>query len=460
MITETVTEKELIEKYQEFAGKMRANWKINPELMVVNTRAIEEFCKGIGECELGYNWDRDVMFDHNSIRWRLWRNKNEWVERWGGKNGICFSYDSITITSYDKTATLWNPMFIYKNLEEKKQHGSNDSVMPHFFHMIEATEDGCYFLYLSQSEPDQNYFKFYSNADIIDCGYITNRAEQVEGVKFYLAHGCNIYYEAIGQGLKERFGELRNGKHPLPSISCDLKDFNILANKIYRKGLPYVANLAKRGWNLEITDDDRKLFEETYEVSQENDLINKKETSAKDRTDISNLEEAIIALKDLNSMGVELTDSQRELVTAYDRLIGKLNSQKFMWYYEKLNSNEFQQYKDSAQDREERLQTVREDIASKEEAKKEWYESPENPSNMRETQIQTLSNQLNTLNKVSEFMPLADFQEESRKELETFFDMKEQADEEDHTLDSAMSESVRTWYQDEYGKQETCGKTK
>lgn len=103
------------------------------------------------------------------------------------------------------------------------------------------------------------------------------------------------------------------------------------------------------------------------------------------------------------------------------------------------------------------MQAVREQNARDLEAKKEWYNSSENPSNIIETQVQTMSNQLGAINNVKQFMPLTDFQEESRKELETFFDMKEKADAEHHILDSQMSEEIRSWYQDEYGKQETGG---
>lgn len=469
------SEKEVLERYKKYAEWAREKYSIAPEEFLVDTKSVEKFVQGLGDCKvvserpLGDSTARYID-QHNDLYLFSDHNENYQNEIEQNDNLVILSPNSITVTNHDKTLTFWNPMLRYEPTSEMVNL-EPESLINHAFCMTEVTPDGWFYIFLDQNRPDRCGFDFYRNADILDCGCLINDETQIETVKYDIAHGNTLYSRAIRERLRNRDFHI-----PLPQVSIDPKDFALLANKIYRKGLPYVVSLARNGGVLEITDEDRKFFEEASRQTEE--TVAQAETSEEsqittdpteppktpipaeqsENTNASDLEEAIQSLRYLSSMGIELTDSQKDLLTAYDRLIDKLNSQKFMFFYNKLKSDEFQQYKAGAQEREKRLQAVREQNARDEEAKMEWNNSPENPSNIIKAQAQMMSNQLDALNNVSQFMPLTDFQEESRRELETFFDMKEKADAEDHSLDSQMSEEIRSWYQDEYGKQETGGK--
>lgn len=343
-------------------------------------------------------------------------------------------------------------------------------------HVKEMTPDGVYELLLSAKKEFNehlNRLSFHSNADIlkyaIDAGFTGEQAKSIfDIIKFKFAHD-NSY-------LKVSFPyALGNLPQPILNISDErpTKEFTYLANKLYRKGLIYVEELTKNGGSLEIDDRDIRFFEEVSKdelnISDSSNVMENDSTSNSENLDSArkidddssiDLDQFIKSLKRLSSVGVELTDEQKNLLNAYERLIGKLNSEKFMKYYNKLISEEFRIYKDSSARREGRLKEIYEQNARADAERNEWYESEDNPSNIRKKQIDLMNEQLSALNNVRQFMPLHDSQEKSRRELETFFDMKEIADGEDHTLDTTMSGEIRDWYKNEYGSQDGVGKTR
>lgn len=243
----------------------------------------------------------------------------------------------------------------------------------HRIYMKQATPEGVYELSVN-TRPNFSIYPthvyFHSNEDILnymkEAGYGQEEAKSnFDIIKFRFAHDGGKY---LGNKLPSEW-------ESLPSLKVNLStgeptdEFVMLANKIYRKGLPYVASLARTGGVLEITDEDRKFFEEASKqteetvaqvgISEESQVANSLveptrnvTVEQRESTHTSDLEGAIQALRSLSSSGFELTDSQKDLIAAYDRLIDKLNSQKFMWYYDKLRSDEFQQYKAGAQERE------------------------------------------------------------------------------------------------------------
>lgn len=125
--------------------------------------------------------------------------------------------------------------------------------------MTEVTKEGWFELFLRQNSPNECNFYFYRNADILDCGCLTSDPQNIEPIKHEIAQGNSRYKEKMLLRLERR----RNFDIPFPKISIDPKDFALLSNKIYCKGLTYVDELAKTGGVLEITDEDREFFEES-----------------------------------------------------------------------------------------------------------------------------------------------------------------------------------------------------
>lgn len=454
---ENVSKIKLVEKYKNYAATVRENWGCAPEDFLVDIKSIEKLCIGLGDYiiakELIPREPNGKINQHNGLMYCL-----KYDESFRGKKNIdgnlaLLSHRSITITNYEKTLTFWNPMIAYKSINEGIV-ADPESLIGHAFFMTEVTPEGFFTLFLDKSNNDRNYLNFYRNDDIIDCGCLTDNKEEIESIKYDIAHGDTLYLGAIIERLSNR----RAFSIPLPQISIDKKDFALLANKIYRKGLQYVSELGRNGGILEITDEDRRFFDERQEASLPLESLQKEKISLNIDTDNEKLLEIIQSLKSLEKTGVELSNEQKRLLNIYD----KLNPEKVAWYHDKINSVEFQQYQSEQIARQSSQKEIREQIARKNAANEQWLNSPENPANVRIKKIEELKAQISALNNFKMKAPdmLTVEQINFLAQSQEFLDMLYESSQEKHEVDTGMSPEIRDWYKQRYESQETPKKSK
>lgn len=143
---------------------------------------------------------------------------------------------------------------------------------------------------------------------------------------------------------------------------------------------------------------------------------------------------AIQALYNAKVNGIELSESQ----------------ERTLQIYEKLNSEKFREFKAQAQERarkqEERRKAVREENARKE----EWLNSADNPINMRLAELKKTRNQVTALEGIKDAGLIVPDQEQKLDNLSEFLEMFEKTSQEQHEVDTGMSDESRAWYQEHY----------
>ena len=143
---------------------------------------------------------------------------------------------------------------------------------------------------------------------------------------------------------------------------------------------------------------------------------------------------AIQALYNAKVNGIELSESQ----------------ERTLQIYEKLNSEKFREFKAQAQERarkqEERRKAVQEENARKE----EWLNSADNPINMRLAELKKTRNQVTALEGIKDAGLIVPDQEQKLDNLSEFLEMFEKTSQEQHEVDTGMSDESRAWYQEHY----------
>ena len=230
--------------------------------------------------------------------------------------------------------------------------------------------------------------------------------------------------------------------------------------KLFNTGLTsFIYNPIYQYGSLEIEDTERATYDlsdaeqallsttqrldTTYEArkkeeAQETVQLEKEETKEQEPLFEFQEEElplAIQALYNAKANGIELSESQ----------------ERTLQIYEKLNSEKFREFKAQAQERarkqEERRKAVQEENARKE----EWLNSADNPINMRLAELKKTRNQVTALEGIKEAGLIVPNQEQKLDNLSEFLEMFEKASQEQHEVDTGMSDESRAWYQGHYG---------
>ena len=196
------------------------------------------------------------------------------------------------------------------------------------------------------------------------------------------------------------------------TLEINDEDLPKLANKIYRQGLPKVYEALNKGKTLEITEEDRKL----YQLNEE------------DKNKIKQI--------------------QKPQIYEEESL-----------YKDKLNSEKFINFKKNKETRNKRQQEIRQQAREHNERIFEWNNSEENPTNIRkaqrEEQLNKLKRQLEALESFKQTAPelITEEQLELLEKGYIYLEMINKANNEVHEIDTGMSEEMRTWYQEHYSNE-------
>ncbi len=233
----------------------------------------------------------------------------------------------------------------------------------------------------------------------------------------------------------------------VPQKNLVEEDIAKIANKIYRNGLPHLHQMAINGDVFEITSEDRAYYDEIEKVLQTesidlNEIGNEVavDSTASNSEIDSKMDAVVEKLRILKDMGFELSVEQSHLVDTY----------------EKLHSDEFQQFKANREARELRQQEIRDGITLENERKEMWFNSPENPSNKRIQELRCMRKQIQGLADLRDIAPdlLSDYQNNLVEKGSIFFEMLDGSQSEKHEVDTGMSSEIREWYQEHYTSEE------
>lgn len=233
-----------------------------------------------------------------------------------------------------------------------------------------------------------------------------------------------------------------------------------VASKLFNIGLAeYVSNPSYRHDILKIEDNERATYDlsdaeqallsttqkldTTYEVRKKAEAKKpeeaKKQEEAKRPEPLFQFQEeelplAIQALYNAKANDIELSESQ----------------ERTLQIYEKLNSEKFREFKAQAQERA-RKQAERRKAVQEENAKKEeWLNSADNPINMRLAELKKTRNQVAALEGIKDAGLIVPNQEQKLDNLSEFLEMFEKTSQEQHEVDTGMSDESRAWYQEHY----------
>lgn len=179
--------------------------------------------------------------------------------------------------------------------------------------------------------------------------------------------------------------------------TLEISDEDIVrfANKVYREGLPHVCEMIRSGEKLEFTDEDRAYYDGVYQHNDSEEI---------------------------------------EVLEVDDR------------------NERLQRFREQREMREERQEELRRIISQENENKANWYNSLDNPTNIRVEKINHLRRQVAGLNYLKEMDEslLTEEQTSLLEEGKKFLEMYDMAQEEKHERDMGMSPEIRDWYQEYY----------
>lgn len=225
MTNNVISQEEMLNAYKKFSNEYLGE---NPHSVTLTT--FSEFYKGI-ECTkcIGTRYStpaanfRDEIIDNQ------------------GRVAI-FSNEKMRIADREKSISISYLMMGHTYPADKR-------VTIGDAHMIQVTPDGVYeFQSDAEGLNSSNYFRFYSNNGLMRIASEHNRTLEEQQNRLVLGYSDYSVLE-FAQEL------------PMPKINVSREDFAMLCNKIYREGLPHIAQIAMRGGTLEITDEDRKFYE-------------------------------------------------------------------------------------------------------------------------------------------------------------------------------------------------------
>lgn len=430
---EKITSKVLLEKYKknwdEYRISRSMDFKEYPE-PTINYELFLKFYKGI-DCTI------NIMRNSNPFNYSsLTRYLEDQMYNQGQVETFSVGYMSIA----DKK----------KFIEVSNSYLTFTYVDDTYVTMCQETPEGVYELYLSQSrlnDDNPTYTLHFASNDAI-LPYTDWFGSTFEHAKYKMAHG-NFLVSIPAE------------KIALPKINAPKEDFILLCNKIYRKGLPYVAELSKNGGTLEITEEDRKFYELTEEEKEMIQSFRGHSKMVEEAVQTSEKSKEQVNLSYPSNTGASKTEILKNLTALKELGIELSPEQKAMCeLYEKLNSEKFQQYKANSEARKERQKQVRNEIAAENERRAEWQNSPENISNKRIEELELMKKRMNILENVKSMDAslLTPEQIELIERSKKFFEMLDMANSEQHEVDTGMSPEIRDWYQQHYSEEENIAR--
>ena len=219
-------------------------------------------------------------------------------------------------------------------------------------------------------------------------------------------------------------------KFEISDFSAD--DIYMICNKISHIGLDKIAKNGK----IEFNDEDRKKYA-AYREERKSDVKSKTDDTVIEKKDVNVIDNEVVnQLLELKNLGIELTVEQEQLISKLSKL---------------------SKYREGKEEREKHQKEVLMEHKELSQKREEWHDSPENPSNIRSAEFETLRRQMEVLKKIDSKL-LSSEQKQYLFVLETFFGMKSKADSKVHEVDTGMDEDIRKWYQDAYGLEENSKK--
>lgn len=376
------------------------------------------------------------------------------------------------------------PTIVIGNVDERRSARNEESLVLHV-QMKQKTPEGVYY----SSFDGQDYFGrgnviFYENKKIT--GIEPEILDRLES-KWLLGDDSSLE-DVIANNY---VGYPSRGSFRLHTVAWNayrVVEPAQLASKMYRVGLPHILgmsdylDISKKNY-FEILDDEHELyalndgekrsirdvqklepvvrkFEFVEEVEKENEeVINDINVSVSEETVVGG--DSSVNLEDGNVVDVNGNDSVKLEVP---EVIAKLmqireygielspEQEKIIRTYEKIHSDEFREFQANREERERRQREIREEVSRRNAEKVEWWNSPENPSNIREEKFERMQKQVDALEGVREIDPslLTDQQGEMLRTGKEFFELKEMFSAEEHDRDTGMSNEAREWYQEHY----------
>lgn len=118
----------------------------------------------------------------------------------------------------------------------------------------------------------------------------------------------------------------------------------------------------------------------------------------------------------------------------------------------KLQSEEFKEYQAKRQERLQKQQELRDKIKKENEAKENWQNSPEHPTNLSQNRLEAWKKELVALEQVYAINPslLTEEQINYISKIKETIEMYTQEKEREHEIDTGMSNESQNWYQEHY----------
>lgn len=141
-------------------------------------------------------------------------------------------------------------------------------------------------------------------------------------------------------------------------------------------------------------------------------------------------------LKQVQNVGITLSPEQEQIIYIGD----------------KLQSDEFKEFQAKRPERLQKQQELRDKIQKENEAKVDWQNNPENPSNLSRSRLESWKKELKALEQVYAIKPslLTDEQIKYISEIKETIEMYEKEQNRNHEIDTGMSEESQNWYQEHY----------
>ena len=376
------------------------------------------------------------------------------------KNEVINNEERIAFVSDPYNGNAWSSYYPEWGITDKDKYISCGSTLDPTrlggeMSMQQATPEGIYDLRISMHHsPEvsfQNRFYFYDNSSLFTAA--AKNGLTLDEIKYRMTHGGS-YSVDITQ------------KFPLPVKFNSYTDEEkmMLWNKIYREGLVRIAELARSGKYVEITDEDRKFYKITEDEKRIIEEFGKIPVSIEEfvkPAKASEKNEEHVRESYSPNNGASKTEILQNLTLLKELDIELSPEQKSMCeLYEKLNSEKFQQYKANSEARKEKQEQVRNEIAAENERKAEWQNSPDNLSNRRIEELQLMKKRMDILENVRSIDDslLTQEQIELMERSKKFFEMLDIANLEQHEVDTGMSPEIRNWYQQHYSEEENIAK--
>lgn len=343
----------------------------------------------------------------------------------GSEIDIKHQYDGETFIIRDENKSMHLGRSIYDHYYNHKPGG---------FRMFEKTDDGFYQFNFGLYDIVGNDHLEFKGTNSCTIRYVPNyRLESV-------ARKYDLSVEEIKDKMLLGIG-YSIGYDQIEFKRADVKkdDMFMFFNSVYKNG---IAKYYREG-ELRFTDEDRIAFEEQAEALKNDEFVS--EVSERNMKDLS-LTEKRNFLASLVEAGIELTDEQQNTFNLLNKL---------------------EEYKSRFAEREERQREARERVSAENAEKEAWWNDPENPSNKREEQVNSLLETadkhvilLDAFEKTGMKGMLSEQQLNELEKSKEFSRMMNEVSSNGNSSEYGMDTGVREWYQEHYGGLESGGKGK